>query len=297
MVVGSGQVRSIAGTAVALFIALTPFGAAATAGDEAEYVRIIDNAFALRPYGPIGDRVLHNLTQNLVSNCMREQGFEFVIVPFAEPFDASDALALAPPLPGHDEIDAKGYDAFQLQYETTETPEIADAQASNLTASADPGWSAAIFGTNDEGGCLADADASIRERADLVALDQWASLTESFAPTTNPYLSEDPELAEAKRQWVACMNDSGFDEPGPFEVQDLFYRESGTSPTDIEIVTAHADRDCRESSGFRDAFLAAIAHGVANWQTENEGAISELVATTERETEALVAMAEEIGVG
>lgn len=259
--------------------------------DELHYLRIIDSAFALKPYGVEGDRVLHDLREQLRDQCMRSAGFEYTVVKFVDPDERSDGLALAPPLPELGQVQIAGYDAFR--FPPMPIDQLADEQARANTerlATSDA-WAAAMLGTESGGhvGCLETVDQMIRDSVGLTAIDQFAVLVTELAPLANPYLSDDPDLVAAKSAWAACMAVSGYAFAGPFHAEAEFLRPRG-NPTPEEVAVATADLECRERSNYREAFLFAIGRGFEEWFAKNDGPVTELQRTTELELEALIRM-------
>lgn len=91
------------------------------------------------------------------------------------------------------------------------------------------------------------------------------------------------------------MGALGSEVANPFAARDLYARQPGTDPSDEEIATALEDLQCRQSSGFRDAYRDAMAAGIVNFRFENESRIADLAEATERETETLRELAAELG--
>jgi len=221
---------------------------------------------------------------------MGDLGFEFVVVPYVEPADVSDALALVPPLPEAADVAAEGYDAFAPDYGVVDDALALEAQAENEVFAQAPEWMDAIVGPDGDGGCLRATDDELAAVMGYEARNQWAALAPSLTSLLNPYVSGEPTLVAAKEDWASCMSVRGFSYPGPFEAQVEF--EAREELTADEVETAQADLSCRLESGFRDTFLKVTADGVAAWRLENEAAISELVSTTEREVSRIVDFAE-----
>lgn len=134
------------------------------------------------------------------------------------------------------------------------------------------------------------------ERVGTEAQERYRALLPEITQLANPTMTTSGRLPETLDDWRRCMVALGQEAvDNPFASASLYFRPPGTQPDATEIATALDDLRCRTSSGFREAYRNTITENIATFRTENRIRLSDLATATERETDALGALATELG--
>jgi hypothetical protein len=215
------------------------------------------------------ERQRHLQVENLIADCMAEQGFDYVPVPIEDrrsgPFDEAYALDAA------DFAERYGYGVTTLTPQTSEpVPDPNQQIMDGLPPEEQEEYRQALWGAADvvdpepaDQGCqmraastvygLDDPDGLARE------MDRFEDLFQALDELWQR-IEDDPRLADTDRHWVQCMTAAGY--PG-FErphdarqsVFDQFAALSGQAEPDpdqvadlraYELALAPVDHACRE---------------------------------------------------
>ena len=255
--------RTIAGAAVGVLVLLT--GCGGGGGDEAQ---TIDEQIGLDEEGVLQRQIQ---AENVVRDCMKAQGFDYVPV---DPTQRRAQLLGSAGLSPEDFEKQFGYGITTL-FEQNRRLQAEQAAAAGISEADRPAYDRALYGERTDatlfealdagdfsrlGGCSRDAAAQVFGGAEVIQSLQ------SKLDELDQRVASDPRMVTAVEAWSACMRAAGFDLARPDEVDTTLAAKleaivgpperSGSVVTydqaalaalaREEVATVAADIDCEE---------------------------------------------------
>ena len=255
--------RTIAGAAVGVLVLLT--GCGGGGGDEAQ---TIDEQIGLDEEGVLQRQIQ---AENVVRDCMKAQGFDYVPV---DPTQRRAQLLGSAGLSPEDFEKQFGYGITTL-FEQNRRLQAEQAAAAGISEADRPAYDRALYGERTDatlfealdagdfsrlGGCSREAAAQVFGGAEVIQSLQ------SELDELDQRVASDPRMVTALEAWSACMRAAGFDLARPDEVDTTLAAKleaivgpperSGSVVTydqaalaalaREEVATVAADIDCEE---------------------------------------------------